>query len=60
MKEAKVYGKSAVHRESRERILSENPQSLASVLRALISALGGQQCCTPVEERKGELELVLT
>lgn len=47
MKEAKVCGELAVHRESLERILSENPQSLASIRMELISALGGQQSCSP-------------
>lgn len=60
MREAKVYGELAVRRESLERILSENPQSLASILMALISALSGQQSCLPAEEREDELELVLT
>ena len=45
----KVYGELAVHRESLERVLGENPQSLASILLALISALGGQHHSLPAE-----------
>jgi hypothetical protein len=56
----KVYGELAVHRESLERVLSENPQSLASILLALISALGGQHSSLPAEEREEEAALVLT
>ena len=56
----KVYGELAVHRESLERVLSENPQSLASILLALISALGGHHNSLPAEEFEGEAALVLT
>jgi hypothetical protein len=56
----KVFGELAVHRESLERVLSENPQSLASILLALISALGGQHNALPAEEREEEGALVLT
>jgi hypothetical protein len=56
----KLYGELAVHRESLERVLSENPQSLASILLALISALGGQHNSLPAEEREEEAALVLT
>jgi hypothetical protein len=56
----KVYGELAVHRESLERILGENPQSLASILMALISALGGQHNSLPAEEIEEEAALVLT
>jgi len=56
----KVFGELAVHRESLERVLSENPQSLASILLALISALGGQHSILPAEEREQEGAFVLT
>jgi hypothetical protein len=56
----KIFGKLAVHRESLERVLSENPQCLASILLALISALGGQRSSLPVEEREEETALMLT
>jgi hypothetical protein len=56
----KVFGELAVHRESLERVLSENPQSLASILLALISALGGQHSTLPAEEREEEGAFVLT
>src|SRR5882672_9408800 len=54
MKGIKVFGELAVHRESLERVLSENPQSLASILLALISALGGQRKSLPTEEFEEE------
>lgn len=56
----KIFGELAVHRESLERVLSENPQSLATILLALISALGGKQRSVPAEEREEEAALVLT
>jgi hypothetical protein len=56
----KVFGELAVHRESLERVLSENPQSLATILLALISALGGQHNSLPTEEIEEEAALVLT
>jgi hypothetical protein len=37
---SRVLGELAVHRESLERILAENPESLAGILKALLSALG--------------------
>ena len=54
----KVYGELAVHRESLERILTESPQSLGSVLTALISALGHQSSSTTVENEEQEDELL--
>ena len=60
MKGIKVYGELAVHRESLERVLGENPQSLASILLALIGALGGPPNSLPAEEREEEGALVLT
>jgi hypothetical protein len=56
----KVFGELAVHRESLERVLSESPQSLATTLVALISALGGQRKSLPTEEWEEESALVLT
>jgi hypothetical protein len=52
---AKVIGELAVHRESLSRILIENPESLASILAALISALPGDRRPTLAEEHD-ELE----
>ena len=37
---SRVLGELAVHRESLERILAENPEQLAGILKALLSALG--------------------
>lgn len=56
----KVLGELAVHRESLERVLSENPKSLASILMALISALVGQRSSVPAEEREEEAAYALT
>jgi len=56
----KVFGELAVHRESLERVLSENPQSLASILLALINALGGHRSSVPTEDREEEVGLALT
>jgi hypothetical protein len=56
----KVFGELAVHRESLERVLNESPQSLGSVLLALISALGGQKASTPSEERDEEPVYAIT
>ena len=56
----KAYGELAVHRESLDRVLAENPQSLASILLALISALGGQRSSLPAEKKEEEATLVLT
>ena len=54
------YGEARPPPESLERVLSENPQSLASILLALISALGGQHNSLPAEEMEEEAALVLT
>lgn len=43
LKGTRVVGELAVHRESLERILQESPQSLASILEALTSALAGHE-----------------
>jgi hypothetical protein len=43
-----VLGELAVHRESLERILVENPESLAGILKALLSALG-EPALAPIE-----------
>jgi hypothetical protein len=51
---SKVLGELAVHRESLERVLSENPESLAGILKALLSALGE----APVPAIDPELEEV--
>ena len=40
---AKVFGELAVHRESLSRILIENPESLAGILAALISAIPSER-----------------
>lgn len=54
----KVYGELAVHRESLERILAESPQSLGSILMALISALGHHDTPATVEEDENEEKLL--
>jgi hypothetical protein len=56
----KVFGELAVHRESLERVLTESPQSLASILLALISALGGQHNSLRAKEIEEGAALVLT
>jgi hypothetical protein len=56
----KVFGELAVHRESLERVLTENPQCLASILMALISALGGPSTSIAAEEREDEAAYALT
>jgi hypothetical protein len=55
----KVFGELAVHRESLERVLAENPQCLASILMALISALGGRRSSIAAEEREDEATYAL-
>jgi hypothetical protein len=48
-------GELAVHRESLERLLREDPQSLGSVLAALISALTNHtETIEPAEEQLEE------
>jgi hypothetical protein len=48
-------GELAVHRESLERLLREDPQSLDSVLAALISALTNHtETIEPAEEQREE------
>jgi hypothetical protein len=49
---ARIIGELAVHRESLLRILVESPESLASILEALIGALSGDR--RPVLAEKGE------
>jgi hypothetical protein len=51
---SKVLGELAVHRESLERVLAENPESLAGILKALLSALGEP----PIAAAEPELEEV--
>ena len=52
---SKVMGELAVHRESLERLLREDPQSLGSVLAALISALTNHtETIEPAEEQLEE------
>ncbi len=58
-KGVKVLGELAVHRESLERILSESPQSLGSILLALVEALGGRQS-SMFAEREEEAAHALT
>jgi hypothetical protein len=48
----KVIGELAIHRESLSRILVESPESLASILEALISAVSGDR--RPVLAEEGE------
>lgn len=42
----RVLGELAVHRESLQRVLEENPESLVGILRALLSALGDTSAST--------------
>jgi hypothetical protein len=50
---SRVLGELAVHRESLERILVENPESLAGILKALLSALG-DPAASPVDQELEE------
>jgi len=50
---AKTLGELSVHRESLSRILVENPESLASILEALIAALSGHRPPLDVERNEG-------
>ena len=59
IKGVKVVGELAVHRESLERILSESPQSLGSILMALVDAIGGRQSSV-LAEREEETAHALT
>lgn len=60
---ARPIGELAVHRESMERVLAENPQSLKVILDALLDALRQEtasqtkQISVREEEREGEKEL---
>jgi hypothetical protein len=56
----KILGELAVHRESLERVLSENPRSLASILMGLITALGGHRPSVPAEEQENDAVCALT
>ena len=58
----KVFGELAVHRESLERVLSESPESLGSILMALISALGtpASPASNVEEDKEEELTYALT
>jgi hypothetical protein len=57
----KVFGELAVHRESLERVLNDSPESLVSILTALISALGGHPpAMQPDEEKEEEILYALT
>lgn len=49
---AKIIGELAVHRESLSRILVESPESLASILEALISALSSDRRPILAEEKE--------
>jgi hypothetical protein len=51
-KGVKVFGELAVHRESLERVLSESPESLGSILLALVGALGGERSSAPIEREE--------
>jgi hypothetical protein len=55
---AKVIGELAVHRESLSRVLRENPESLGSILSALISALDGSRPATDCEEEAEAAEVL--
>jgi len=53
---SRVLGELAVHRESLERILTENPESLAGILKALLRALGDTALQPAHEEVEQEQE----
>jgi hypothetical protein len=55
---AKVIGELAVHRESLSRILRENPESLGSILAALISALDGSRPASNCDEEAEAAEVL--
>jgi hypothetical protein len=58
---SRLVGELAVHRESLSRILVENPQSLASILEAVISAISGDRrpvFTEPEEEQEPAYELI--
>jgi hypothetical protein len=55
---AKVIGELAVHRESLSRVLRENPESLGSILSALISALDGSRPASDCEEEAEAAEVL--
>jgi len=59
-KGVRVFGELAVHRESLERVLSESPQSLISMMTALITALGGHTSTNQKKEKENEAVCVLT
>jgi hypothetical protein len=48
----------AVHRESLSRVLRENPESLGSILSALISALDGSRSASDCEEEAEAAEVL--
>jgi hypothetical protein len=58
----KVLGELAMHRESLKRILVESPQSLASILTALVDALPDYEETVPIKQeepaREGLFELI--
>lgn len=59
---SKTLGELAVHRESLERLLLESPESLASILSALLAALSDHRTPTEVaaEEAEGNRMYALT
>jgi len=59
-KGVRVFGELAVHRESLERVLSESPQSLISMMTALITALGGHTSSDLLAEEENEAVCALT
>lgn len=53
---SRILGELAVHRESLDRVLRESPESLSSILRALISALANNAQTIDVTEEETEEE----
>ncbi len=57
IRDARVVGELAVHRESLSRILVESPESLASILEALISDLSSDRRPVALEESQEQERL---
>ena len=56
LKDSRVVGELAVHRESLSRVLRENPESLVGILEGLVSALTGRPRAVEAEREEEEAE----